>query len=260
MFEMLLHSIVEKLSANVLVLMLAGLTVTSSGLAGAKLYNAYAKPEQATALAIAGTGEALATEADSETGKGETSAGLTASESEHQSLLQPVSPTTPTPMPKTQPSVTPSNPSKQSGGALSFPAAQVMKTTNNSTTAKTTTESSQTTNNAQTATTGCLITVSGNTYNVQSLRSTHPGGDVFVCDTDMTSMFNKAHGSNYSMLQPYLITSGSTSTSGSSTTSSSVGSTITQPKSLWKEQEREDDEYEEESENHYEYERWEDHD
>lgn len=52
----------------------------------------------------------------------------------------------------------------------------------------------------------CLITVNGQVYNVAKLRSTHPGGDIYVCDTDMTETFNSKHGIDYGRLDQYLYT------------------------------------------------------
>jgi len=52
----------------------------------------------------------------------------------------------------------------------------------------------------------CIITVNGQKYNVTSLRTTHPGGDIYVCDTDMTETFNSKHGIDYGRLDQYLYT------------------------------------------------------
>ncbi len=70
--------------------------------------------------------------------------------------------------------------------------------------------------------TGCIITLSGQQYNVTSLRQSHSGGDIFNCGTDMTSVYQGKHGSNLSRMQKYLVStigtggtiSGSTGTSG----------------------------------------------
>lgn len=56
----------------------------------------------------------------------------------------------------------------------------------------------------------CVITLFGQKYDVTALRQTHSGGDVFKCGTDMTTIYQKKHGSNVSMMQPYLITGGGT--------------------------------------------------
>lgn len=77
------------------------------------------------------------------------------------------------------------------------------------------------TNSTQKATTtGCIVTIFGTTYDVTSLRGSHPGGDIFKCGTDMSNSYKSAHGTNVSMLQKYIVTgSGSGSTTASSQTS-----------------------------------------
>lgn len=52
----------------------------------------------------------------------------------------------------------------------------------------------------------CLITINGEIYNVESLRSTHPGGDIYICDSDMTETFNSKHGIDYTRLSGYKYT------------------------------------------------------
>jgi cytochrome b involved in lipid metabolism len=42
----------------------------------------------------------------------------------------------------------------------------------------------------------CIVTVNGNKYDVSSYKNKHPGGDIFVCGTDMTSAFNNQHSSS----------------------------------------------------------------
>lgn len=49
----------------------------------------------------------------------------------------------------------------------------------------------------------CLITINDEKYDVEALRSTHPGGDIYVCDTDMTETFNSKHGMDYERLSKY---------------------------------------------------------
>lgn len=39
----------------------------------------------------------------------------------------------------------------------------------------------------------CIVTIQGNRYDVAPLRSPHPGGDIFVCGTDMTATFFTQH-------------------------------------------------------------------
>lgn len=45
----------------------------------------------------------------------------------------------------------------------------------------------------------CIVTIQGLKYNVFNLKRTHSGGDIFVCNTDMTSTFFSFH--DNSMLQ-----------------------------------------------------------
>ncbi|PJB22499.1 hypothetical protein CO112_04130 [Candidatus Dojkabacteria bacterium CG_4_9_14_3_um_filter_150_Dojkabacteria_WS6_41_13] len=51
----------------------------------------------------------------------------------------------------------------------------------------------------------CIITVHGLRYNVQSLKTTHSGGNIFRCGTDMTAVFSSQHGSNYALIAKYRI-------------------------------------------------------
>ncbi|RJR27026.1 hypothetical protein C4561_04600 [candidate division WWE3 bacterium] len=66
--------------------------------------------------------------------------------------------------------------------------------------------------------TRCIVTLWGNQYDVTTLRSSHPGGNIFVCGTDMTSEYQSQHGTNLSMMQKYLL-NGSNSPTGSGTIS-----------------------------------------
>jgi cytochrome b involved in lipid metabolism len=51
----------------------------------------------------------------------------------------------------------------------------------------------------------CLITINGRIYdmNREGFTSKHKGGDIFVCNTDQTALFNSQHGTNYDMLHDY---------------------------------------------------------
>ncbi len=67
---------------------------------------------------------------------------------------------------------------------------------------------------------GCIITLSGQQYDVTSLQQSHSGGNIFSCGTDMSSMYQGKHGSSLSRMQKYLVTSGGTnpSATGANTT------------------------------------------
>jgi len=51
----------------------------------------------------------------------------------------------------------------------------------------------------------CIITIDGQRYDVQPLRNTHSGGDVFQCNTDMSDIFHGQHGDNLRMIQKFQI-------------------------------------------------------
>lgn len=51
----------------------------------------------------------------------------------------------------------------------------------------------------------CIITVNGKIYDVQPLRSTHEGGDIFKCGTDMSETYRNQHGESVERIEKYLI-------------------------------------------------------
>lgn len=63
----------------------------------------------------------------------------------------------------------------------------------------------------------CLITLWGQQYDVTSLRDTHSGGDVFVCGTDMTAVYQSQHGTNLSRMQSYLVDAAGNTNGGGQT-------------------------------------------
>jgi len=50
----------------------------------------------------------------------------------------------------------------------------------------------------------CIITVSGQLYDITTLRNSHSGGDIFKCDTDMTSVYRSKHGTSLSRISGYI--------------------------------------------------------
>jgi hypothetical protein len=58
---------------------------------------------------------------------------------------------------------------------------------------------------APTKDTRCIVTISGSRYNVTALRSTHSGGNIFVCGTDMTATYQGQHGTSTSLIARYKI-------------------------------------------------------
>jgi hypothetical protein len=54
--------------------------------------------------------------------------------------------------------------------------------------------------------TRCIIVIDGAQYNVTQLRSTHSGGDIFTCQTDMSAIFWSRHNQDiFQKLQKYRI-------------------------------------------------------
>lgn len=57
----------------------------------------------------------------------------------------------------------------------------------------------------------CIVTLFGKNYDVTALRQTHSGGDIFQCGTDMSTIYQSRHETDVSRMQPYLVSSQSTS-------------------------------------------------
>lgn len=88
----------------------------------------------------------------------------------------------------------------------------------------------------------CIITLFGKQYDVYSLKSSHSGGDIFTCNSDMSSTYQRKHGTNVSRMQQFLVTStGSTSSNASSQTVSGLGSSKNSDYSNQEIQENDDD-------------------
>lgn len=60
----------------------------------------------------------------------------------------------------------------------------------------------------------CLVTISGQKYDVTKLASTHSGGNIFKCGTDMTAIYNVEHGTSMSRMNKYLYNGNATSITG----------------------------------------------
>lgn len=72
----------------------------------------------------------------------------------------------------------------------------------------------------------CIITIFGKQYDVTSLRSSHPGGDVFVCGTDQSATYQSAHGTSVARLAPYLVTAGSVNNTTNNPVTGTSGSQV----------------------------------
>lgn len=71
------------------------------------------------------------------------------------------------------------------------------------------------------ATNLCVVTISGKKFNVFDLKKTHSGGDVFKCNTDMSSSYISQHGSDLSRMNKYLINPTQSTTGAENTTNDS---------------------------------------
>lgn len=61
--------------------------------------------------------------------------------------------------------------------------------------------------NASDVFSNCVVRIFGQSYDVSVLGSTHSGGNVFNCGTNMDAVYSSQHGTNTSRIQPYLIPS-----------------------------------------------------
>ncbi|MFA6007835.1 MAG: cytochrome b5 domain-containing protein [Candidatus Shapirobacteria bacterium] len=81
-----------------------------------------------------------------------------------------------------------------------FMVFSILKTNNNS---PVTPSISQ---NSVTAATACIITINNQKYDVTQFKNQHSGGDIFVCGSDMTTIFNSKHSQReLNMMQQYLV-------------------------------------------------------
>ncbi|MFZ2978487.1 MAG: Ig-like domain-containing protein, partial [Candidatus Magasanikiibacteriota bacterium] len=85
----------------------------------------------------------------------------------------------------------------------SVPATSITTPTNNSTVSGVVAVSASATD----VYSSCVVTVSGQSYDVSSLKSDHSGGDIFVCGTDMTAVYQAVHGTSVSRIASFLIPS-----------------------------------------------------
>lgn len=90
----------------------------------------------------------------------------------------------------------------------------------------------------------CIITLFGKQYDVTTLRSTHSGGDVFSCGSDMTTSYQAKHGTNMSRMAKYEVT-GTGQTSVNSGAQVQSGGSEDEEGENEEDDEREDREHEE---------------
>ena len=66
----------------------------------------------------------------------------------------------------------------------------------------------------------CIITLSGKQYDVTTLQTSHSGGNVFVCGTDQSALFQGKHGTDLARMAKYLVEPAATASA--STTASTT--------------------------------------
>lgn len=136
----------------------------------------------------------------------------------------------------------------QSSFQTTRPNPIALKTSSSSSSMPTSTSGSSSSTNTNSQ---CIITLFGNKYDVTSLTTTHSGGNVFSCGTDMTTVYQGQHGTNLSRMQPYLITSnsgGTTSSSGQTIGGPSLDNSTGEKESHLNKNEDHDEEHEIENE------------
>ena len=62
------------------------------------------------------------------------------------------------------------------------------------------------------AATPCIVTIFGVQYDVAPLKTGHSGGDVFICNTDMTAVYQGMHGNNVSRMVGFKVATPTPST------------------------------------------------
>ncbi len=217
MWETLYHAAIQKFTSTTLVALLTSLTVATSGMAGYKLVQT-AQQSSPTEAAV-----------QLRTAPAATQDGLDTSASDILPSGQTGGPnTTPTAAPSAQPVA-----KKPVALPTAMPSASALPKASAAPSAQ-----------ASAGPASCIIMVSGKTYDVQPLRNSHPGGNIFVCDSDMTSAYQNAHGSSLSKLSGYETTAqlGQSSTGSSNSGSSTAGSSLKND---------DDDEDEDEHENRF---------
>lgn len=182
MIQNIFNVILEKLLPKITVAALIGTTLVTSGVAGAKLLKQTAPPDKVSASTFSDESLGLKELPDN---------GPTP---ENRTNFAEISGNLPTVKPKAKTPV--------SAGSFVFPTSIPAIPTG---------PSSPNNQNPN----ACIISLFGKQYDVAPLRSTHSGGDIFACNTDMTAVYQGKHGTNVSRMQPYIYNGNGTSISGS---------------------------------------------
>ncbi len=218
----LISYLTSKFIPQAAVVILVGTTLTTGGLAGARLLKATELQASPVIAEVKSLEEAL--------------------ENSPQNTSVTASSLKPTTAGSTGPSVL-ANPQTASGsiGARGLPTTTAFPVAQKNAAAPAPASGGQT---------GCIITLFGKQYDVTPLRSTHSGGDIFNCGTDMTASYQGKHGTDMSRMQPYLVqnTTGATGTTAATGTIGNSNNSTTTTESSDDDKNEAEDENEEESE------------
>lgn len=173
--NLLKSSLTKKLLGGLATVVISGLTIFSTGAAVIKV--ASSVDHVSARVPEVKAAETVEANADQESPKAEVESG--------QNSVSTI-PTRPaaTPTPKTTPSIL------------------AARTTLQTTISPTPTPKPNTTS------LGCIITLFGKQYDVSPLQTTHTGGNIFNCGTDMTAVYQGQHGTDVTRMQPYLVSTG----------------------------------------------------
>jgi len=175
----------------------AGSTIATTAAAGYKISQTYSRPDNSTSIELSKANQVMETENDSPSDEPSSKLFELANSNDSLNSLAKSS---------IVPSTTNTKPSPKKN---TFPTAT--QPTNNQSNSQTIPDPNL-----------CIVTLSGQQYDVTSLRSSHPGGDVFVCGSDQTALYQSQHGSNLSRMQKYLYNPNSGTSTGSSNTNTNA--------------------------------------
>lgn len=215
----ILHAFISKLLPSVLAIAFVGVTLVTSGMAGMKLIQAKGvdSSDKFNSTAVP-TLEAL-----------EPSLIITPVQSPPPGSSIPNSKNIALVIPTTKPSTkTPA-----SAALTNSPVATAQQATNPN---------------------ACIVTLFGKQYDVTTLRSTHSGGNIFSCGTDMTTVYQNRHGTDMSRMQQYLVSTAPSQTGGSSQTATGTtgsGGITSSPTSSPSHSSIDQDDDDDESDDHY---------
>lgn len=127
--------------------------------------------------------------------------------------------------------ITVSNPTSAPSPLPTHPAAQAKLTTNTSASVSTSGSTGS----------SCIVTLFGKQYDVSPLQTSHTGGNIFQCGTDMTNTYKAQHGTDLTRMQPYLLTSLNNSQTSTQSPTPSTSQITASPNPTGAESVREDD-------------------